>query len=79
MARRPQLCRAADALVHMLTDVCNERQITAEQLESVSGVSRHSWREMRDGRSNPKLSSVRAIAAALGYELKLHPMGRTKR
>ena len=79
MARRPQLCTAKDPLIHELTGVCNDRQITADQLETVSGVSRHSWREMRDGRSSPKLATIQAIASALGYSLKLHPVKKARK
>ena len=71
MARRPFLCLADDPLVRELTDAANDRQVTAEQIEAVSGISRHTWREMRDGRSKPTLASVRAIAAALGFEITL--------
>lgn len=71
MARRPFLCPAEDPLVRELTDIANERQVTAEQLEAVSGVSRHTWREWRDGRSKPALAGVRAIAGALGLDIIL--------
>lgn len=77
MARRPFLCVADDPLLRELTDAANQRQVTAEQLEAVSGVSRHTWREMRDGRARPALSSVRAIAAALGFDITLKRRKRT--
>lgn len=71
MARRPFLCSVEDPLVRELTDAANGRSVTAEQLEAVSGVSQHTWREMREGRARPYLASVRSIAAALGFEIVL--------
>lgn len=71
MARRPFLCRAEDPLVVELTDAANSRSVTADQLEAVSGVSQHTWREMREGRARPSLASIRSIATALGFDIVL--------
>lgn len=64
-------CKSDDPLLVALTDAANARNVTADQLEAVSGVSRHSWREWRDGKASPTLRGLRSVATALGYDLVL--------
>ncbi len=71
MARRPMLCPADDPILKQLTDRCNERGITAAQLDLLSGVSSHTFREWREGRADPTLSRLRMVAAMLDYDIVL--------
>lgn len=71
MARRPMLCRAADPILQQLTDACNRRGVTADEIGMFTAASLHSFREWREGRADPSLSRLRSVAEYLGYDLVL--------
>lgn len=56
----------SEAIIKRLTDICQERKITINQLANLSGITQSTIQDLMTGKTkNPKLKTLHRIAVGL--------------